>query len=49
MRPYLGVSFLVFNALNRAFSAPRICTVDDGCFARFMRDPEEEKSDKYLE
>ena len=25
--------------LNKAFSAPRICTVDDGCFARFKREP----------
>ena len=39
MRPYLGVSCLAFSALNSAFSAPRICTVDDGCFARFIKDP----------
>jgi len=30
---------LVFKARNRAFSAPRICTVDAGCFARFMMLP----------
>ena len=42
MSPYLGVSCFVFRALNNAFSAPRIWTVDDGCFARFMREPEME-------
>lgn len=25
--------------LNRAFSAPSICTVEDGCLARFIREP----------
>lgn len=39
MRPYLGVSCLVFNALNKAFSAPRICTVLAGCFARLINEP----------
>ena len=33
MRPYLGVSCFVFNALNSAFSAPRIWTVEAGCLA----------------
>lgn len=39
MRPYLGVSCLVFKARKRAFSAPRIWTVLAGCLARFMRLP----------
>ena len=30
---------MVFKARNRAFSAPRICTVDAGCFARFIIEP----------
>ena len=29
MRPYLGVLPRVFSARNSAFSAPKICTVDD--------------------
>ena len=29
MRPYLGVLPRVLSARNSAFSAPRICTVDD--------------------
>ena len=29
MSPYLGVLPRVLSARNRAFSAPRICTVDD--------------------
>lgn len=33
MRPYLGVSCLVFNARKSAFSAPRIWMVLAGCFA----------------
>lgn len=37
--PYLGVLPLVFKARKRAFSAPRICTVDAGAFARFVSDP----------
>ena len=40
MIPYLGVSCFVFKALNKAFSAPKICTVDAGCLAKFNRDPE---------
>lgn len=39
MRPYLGVLPLVFRALKRAFSAPRIWTVDAGYLAKFVRDP----------
>jgi hypothetical protein len=38
-RPYLGVLPLVFKALNKAFSAPRICTVEAGNFAKFVNDP----------
>merc|ERR1719421_2674657 len=37
IKPYFGVFPLVFNARNNAFSAPRICTVDAGYFARLMR------------
>ena len=37
--PYLGVFPLVLRARNSAFSAPRICTVDAGYFARFVREP----------
>ena len=39
MRPYLGVFPLVFSARKRAFSAPRICTVLAGHFARLVSDP----------
>ncbi len=39
INPYLGVLPLVFSALKRAFSAPRICTVDAGYLARFVKDP----------
>mmetsp|Transcript_21773 Transcript_21773/g.61982 ORF Transcript_21773/g.61982 Transcript_21773/m.61982 type:complete len:226 (+) Transcript_21773:494-1171(+) len=39
MRPYFGVFPLVFNARKSAFSAPRICTVDAGALARFVREP----------
>jgi len=39
MSPYLGVLCFVLRARNRAFSAPSICTVEAGCFARFIRDP----------
>eukprot|EP00967_Tisochrysis_lutea_P141922 scaffold261413_cov39-Tisochrysis_lutea.AAC.2 len=39
MSPYLGVSCLALRARKRAFSAPRIWTVDAGCFARFMSEP----------
>jgi hypothetical protein len=34
-----GVFPLVFRALKRAFSAPRICTVEAGYFARFVNEP----------
>jgi hypothetical protein len=37
------VSFFVFKARNKAFSAPRICTVEAGCFARLMREPDEKE------
>lgn len=46
MRPYLGVSLRVFRALNRAFSAPRICTVEAGCLARFRREPGSNRKDE---
>jgi hypothetical protein len=41
MRPYLGVLFFprLFNARKRAFSAPRICTVEAGYFAREVKLP----------
>ena len=39
MSPYLGVFPRVFRARNRAFSAPRICTVLAGHLARLVRDP----------
>lgn len=39
IKPYLGVLPLVFSALKRAFSAPRICTVDAGYLARFVKEP----------
>ena len=39
INPYLGVLPLVFSALKRAFSAPRICTVDAGYLARFVKEP----------
>lgn len=39
MRPYLGVLPLVFRALKSAFSAPRICTVDAGYFAKLVKEP----------
>ncbi len=38
-KSYLGVSALVLSARKRAFSAPRICTVDAGCFASDISDP----------
>ena len=37
--PYLGVADLVLMALKSAFSAPRICTVQAGILARFVREP----------
>merc|ERR1719199_568592 len=39
IKPYFGVLPLVFSARKRAFSAPRIWTVDAGYFARLMRLP----------
>mmetsp|Transcript_47520 Transcript_47520/g.117684 ORF Transcript_47520/g.117684 Transcript_47520/m.117684 type:complete len:207 (-) Transcript_47520:577-1197(-) len=39
INPYLGVSCFALSARKRAFSAPRICTVDAGCFARFISEP----------
>lgn len=39
MIPYLGVFVRCFIARKRAFSAPKICTVDDGYFAKFVKDP----------
>lgn len=39
MRPYLGVFFLFLIALKRAFSAPRIYTVEAGNLAKFNKDP----------
>lgn len=40
IKPYFGVSFLVFKARNKAFSAPRICTVEAGCLAKLIKEPE---------
>lgn len=37
---------LVFKALNRAFSAPKICTVDAGYLAKFVREPATKHSSK---
>lgn len=39
MRPYLGVLPLVFRALNSAFSAPRIWTVEAGYLAKLVKEP----------
>ena len=39
IRPYVAVACLVFRALKRAFSAPRIWTVLPGCLARFNKLP----------
>ena len=39
MSPYFGVLPLVFRARKRAFSAPRICTVDAGYLAKFVKEP----------
>lgn len=39
-RPYLGVLVFCFNALNNAFSAPKICMVEAGYFAKVLKDPE---------
>merc|ERR1712078_720898 len=39
IQPYFGVLPFVFKARNRAFSAPRIWTVEAGYFARFVRLP----------
>merc|ERR1712061_853462 len=39
LNPYFGVFPLVFSARKSAFSAPRICTVDAGYFAKFVRLP----------
>lgn len=44
MRPYFGVSCFVFSALNNAFSAPRIWTVEDGCLAKFNNEPVKHKT-----
>lgn len=37
--PYLGVFFLSFMALNKAFSAPKIYTVEAGNLAKFNKEP----------
>mmetsp|Transcript_75311 Transcript_75311/g.130401 ORF Transcript_75311/g.130401 Transcript_75311/m.130401 type:complete len:208 (-) Transcript_75311:534-1157(-) len=39
INPYFGVLPFVFRARNRAFSAPRICTVDAGYLARLVKLP----------
>lgn len=39
MRPYLGVLDFVLRALNKAFSAPRICKVLAGYFDRLVIEP----------
>ena len=33
------VLIIFFTNLNKAFSAPSICTVDDGCLAKLSREP----------
>jgi len=38
-RPNLGVFPLVLSARKSAFSAPRICTVEAGNFAKFVNEP----------
>ena len=38
-RPYFGVFPLVLRALKRAFSAPKIWTVDAGYFANLVNEP----------
>lgn len=38
MTPYFGVAALAFKARNKAFSAPKICTVDEACLARLSKD-----------
>uniref|UniRef100_A0A182UI10 FYVE zinc finger domain-containing protein n=1 Tax=Anopheles melas TaxID=34690 RepID=A0A182UI10_9DIPT len=43
-KPYFGVLDLVLSARNRAFSAPRICTVEAGNLARLVRLPALEMS-----
>ena len=42
--PYFGVFPLVFKALNKAFSAPRIWTVEAGYFAKLTKEPAWEMS-----
>merc|ERR1712079_342854 len=39
IRPYLGVLPFFFKARKRAFSAPKICTVDAGYLAKLVNDP----------
>lgn len=39
MIPYFGVLCFVFIALNNAFSAPNICTVEAGHLARLTKLP----------
>jgi hypothetical protein len=39
IRPYLGVLCLVLMALKRAFSAPKIYTVEAGYLAKFTSEP----------
>ena len=39
MSPYFGVLPFVFSARKSAFSAPRICTVEAGYFARLVKLP----------
>lgn len=43
-KPYFGVLDLVFRARKSAFSAPKICTVEAGYFARLIREPAWEMS-----
>ena len=44
MKPYLGVLLYVLGPRNRAFSAPKICTVEADALARLVRDPALEMS-----
>ncbi|KAH3686773.1 hypothetical protein WICPIJ_002252 [Wickerhamomyces pijperi] len=39
-KPYFGVSCLVFKALKRAFSAPKIWMVEAGDLAKEIKEPE---------
>ena len=44
----VGVCAYGSTHLKRAFSAPRICTVEEGCLARLRRDPTRQESEKEM-